>query len=157
MIAYQLKLSTPAAVLGIVCDEAFIYAAHYLPPGTRPLPPQNLLARECQRQVHAYLKKPRHHRFDLPLLPAKTPYQQRVRAVVQTLRGGQTLTYGDVARRLGNSSPRAVGGACRANDVPLLVPCHRVVAANGLGGFMGSNGRHCLNIKMQLLRMEGIE
>ncbi len=69
-----------------------------------------------------------------PLAPPATPFQQRLRAALWAIPWGTTCSYGALARRLG-SSPRAVGQALAANPLPLLVPCHRVVAATGLGGF----------------------
>lgn len=153
--SYQLKFALPFVVLAVRCDESFVFSVDYLPGRARALPPQNLLAKECARQFAAYLRQPRRHRFDLPLLPAKMPYQRRVRRLMQKVDGGRTVTYGEVAQRLGNSSPRAVGGACRANALPLIVPCHRVVAANGLGGFMGAGGKDKLLVKKRLLQLEG--
>ncbi|RME33802.1 MAG: methylated-DNA--[protein]-cysteine S-methyltransferase [Gammaproteobacteria bacterium] len=76
----------------------------------------------------------------LPELPRLSPpvsaFQARLRRALLAIPPGQTRTYGDLARQLG-SSPRAVGQACRANPVPILVPCHRVVSARGDGGYMG--------------------
>ena len=71
---------------------------------------------------------------DFPLAPEGTPFQQRLWQQVAQIFPGQTVTYGDLAQRLG-SSPRAVGRGMGANPLPLLIPCHRVVAAHGLGGF----------------------
>lgn len=82
-----------------------------------------------------------------------TPFQQRVWQALCTIPWGETLSYGELARRLG-SSPRAVAGACRANPVPLLVPCHRVTAKQGLGGYMGQSSGEGLAIKQWLLRHE---
>jgi methylated-DNA-[protein]-cysteine S-methyltransferase len=67
---------------------------------------------------------------------------------------GRTRTYGELASKLGTSA-RAVGGACRANPCPVVVPCHRVVAANGLGGFAGDTSGRKLEVKRWLLRHEG--
>ncbi len=85
-----------------------------------------------------------------PLEPATTPFRSRLRQALLAIPWGQTLTYGALARQLG-SSPRAVGQACRANPIPLLVPCHRVVSAGGVGGFMG---RERSDIKRWLLEHE---
>lgn len=78
----------------------------------------------------------------LPPLPALSPagsaFQQAVRALLLVIPPGETRTYGECARLLG-SSPRAVGGALRANPLPILIPCHRVVAAHGLGGYAGAS------------------
>jgi methylated-DNA-[protein]-cysteine S-methyltransferase len=77
---------------------------------------------------------------DLPLAPAGTAFQQRVWAAMRAIPPGQTRTYGEIAREIG-STARAVGQACGANPIPILIPCHRVTAAAGaLGGFSGGDG-----------------
>lgn len=144
--------------IGVRCDETAVFEVGYLPATHPPLAAQNRLARECAKQIAAYFRQPRRHTFDLPLYPPKTDFQKRVRAVVRGIPTGQVLTYGEVSRRLRNTSPRAVGGACRANPTPLVVPCHRVVAHNGLGGFMGGDPtphNRSLTIKKRLLQHEG--
>ncbi|MCU7842866.1 MAG: methylated-DNA--[protein]-cysteine S-methyltransferase [Candidatus Thiodiazotropha sp. (ex Monitilora ramsayi)] len=93
-------------------------------------------------------------RFDLDLLLRGTPYQKRVWRALQSIPAGETLTYGELAARIG-SGARAVGNACRTNPCPLVIPCHRVVAANGLGGFAGERSGRKLEIKRWLLRHEG--
>ncbi|MBT7758113.1 MAG: methylated-DNA--[protein]-cysteine S-methyltransferase, partial [Rhodospirillaceae bacterium] len=71
--------------------------------------------------------------FDLPLQPAGTDFQRRVWALMERISYGDTMTYGEMAKAL-NSAARAVGMACGANPIPLIIPCHRVLAANGMGG-----------------------
>jgi methylated-DNA-[protein]-cysteine S-methyltransferase len=78
--------------------------------------------------------------FDLPCAPKGTPFQRRVWAEMARIPYGATLTYGELAQRIG-SSARAVGNACGANPLPIIVPCHRVLAARGgLGGYSGFGG-----------------
>ncbi len=78
--------------------------------------------------------------FDLPLAPRGTAFQQRLWAALREIPFGQTRSYGALARELG-SAPRAVGQASGANPIPLLIPCHRVLAAHGgLGGYSGGDG-----------------
>ncbi|WOV91557.1 MAG: methylated-DNA--[protein]-cysteine S-methyltransferase [Candidatus Zeuxoniibacter abyssi] len=149
-----MKLRTPFAVMGLCCDEGGILSLHYLPLKTAELPPQNMLAQEVAKQIKFYLNKPK-HLFDLFLYPADTPHRRKVREAVSAVKSGGTATYLDIARKVG-SSPRAVGGACRENNVPLFVPCHRIVAVGGLGGFMGGNGKHRLDIKRWLLKHESV-
>jgi methylated-DNA-[protein]-cysteine S-methyltransferase len=96
-----------------------------------------------------------HGGFDLALAPRGTKFQQRVWALMRAIPAGQTRTYGSIARELG-SAPRAVGQACRANPLPIVVPCHRVVAAHGLGGFAGDTSGRRLAVKRWLLRHEGV-
>lgn len=89
----------------------------------------------------------------IPLRPGGTPYQKRVWQALQNIPVGQTQTYGELAALL-DSGSRAIGGACRKNPLPLLVPCHRVVAANGSGGFAGHTSGHWLAVKHWLLEHE---
>lgn len=111
-----------------------------------------LLINAC-RQLVAYLQNPRFS-FDIPLSQHGTAFQQRVWQAIAEIPVGQLRTYGQLAHQIG-SGPRAVANACGANNLPLLVPCHRVVAQNGLGGFM--QGKHNgLLVKRWLLRHEGV-
>jgi methylated-DNA-[protein]-cysteine S-methyltransferase len=104
-------------------------------------------------RLERYLRDPATP-LDLPILLAGTAHQQRVWRALQRIPHGKVLSYGALARRL-KSSPRAVGGACRANPVALIVPCHRVVSATGRGGFMGRTHGPALRIKDWLLTHEG--
>ncbi len=91
--------------------------------------------------------------FDLPLDPAGTPFQRRVWTAMARIPFGATETYGALARELG-SVARAVGGACGANPIPIVLPCHRVLGADGaLGGFSGGVGPAT---KRALLELEGV-
>ena len=83
----------------------------------------------------------------------KTEFQKSVWRALRKIRPGQTKSYGEIARAIGKpKAVRAVGGACGANPIPVLVPCHRVLAANGkIGGFSGG-----LNRKRELLAREGV-
>lgn len=87
---------------------------------------------------------------DLPFTLKGTDFQRRVWAQMLTIPAGTTLTYGEVAKRL-NSSARAVGGACRVNPVVIVVPCHRIIAATGIGGYAGKVAGVMIDRKSQLL------
>ena len=105
---------------------------------------------EAARQLAEYFAGARRV-FDLPLALAGTPFQQRVWQALRAIPCGRTRSYGAIARALG-TAPRAVGGACGANPIPIIVPCHRVVAAGGgLGGFSGGEG---CDTKRRLLEHE---
>jgi len=91
--------------------------------------------------------------FDLPLAPDVTPFTLKVLTKMQQIPFGQVRRYGDLAKTL-NSAARAVGGACGRNPIPIIIPCHRVLAANGLGGYSGTGG---LDIKCALLTLEGYQ
>ena len=114
-----------------------------------PRPNAGVLA-EAARQLTEYFAGERRE-FALPLAPSGTPFRLRVWAAMQAIPYGQTRSYGDLARAL-DSAPRAIGGACGANPIPLVIPCHRVVGAGGaLGGFSGGAG---CDTKRQLLALE---
>ena len=101
------------------------------------------------RQLDEYFAG-RRTTFDLPLRPHGTAFQQRVWSAMLEIPCGRTATYGDLARRL-DSAPRAVGGACGRNPMPIIIPCHRVVGGAGKGGYSGFGG---LSTKDWLLKHE---
>jgi methylated-DNA-[protein]-cysteine S-methyltransferase len=104
---------------------------------------------EARRQLEAYFER-RLTEFDLPLMPAGSPFQRRVWAAMQQIPHGQTRSYGELAMEVG-SAPRAIGGACGHNPIPIVIPCHRVLGRNGLGGYSGGAG---LATKRRLLELE---
>ncbi len=87
---------------------------------------------------------------DLPLAPHGTPYRLKVWQALRDIPAGETRSYIDIARLAGGSA-RSVGGANAANPIPIFIPCHRVVATNGLGGYSGGEG---LETKLWLLGLE---
>jgi methylated-DNA-[protein]-cysteine S-methyltransferase len=89
--------------------------------------------------------------FAVPLAPRGTAFQQDFYAALCAIPHGETRTYGDLAKLLGVSA-QAIGQACGANPIAILIPCHRVLAANGLGGYSGAGG---IEAKVALLRLEG--
>lgn len=149
---YHARLATPFAVLGIRTSGNRLSEIVYLPRGAATLAPQNSLAEKTCRQIERYLDDPQ-FRFDLPFEFDGTVYRQRVWQAICTIPAGRTLTYGEVARKL-RSAPRAVGGACGDNKIPLVIPCHRVVASGGIGGFMHARGGDPVAIKQWLLKHE---
>jgi methylated-DNA-[protein]-cysteine S-methyltransferase len=124
----------------------------YLPPSVAPQPPRTPLAEQAARQLERYREDP-DTRFDLPLLIEGTPFQRRLWDALCAIPRGKTLTYGELARRLGGEA-RAVGQACGDNRLPIIIPCHRVVAANGIGGFAHATGGYLLEAKRWLLAHE---
>ena len=105
---------------------------------------------EAQSQLEAYFAGCLQV-FDLPLRVQGSAFQQEVCRLMMDIPFGETRQYGDLARDLG-SAAQPVGNACGANPLPVLIPCHRVLAANGLGGFSGAGG---VETKVALLRHEG--
>lgn len=151
----ETRYATPFAVLGIVTDGRVITSVRYLPCSTAPAAPQDRVAERACREIEHYLQDPA-YLFTVPYRLEGTPFQCRVWREIEKLCPIKTSTYGEMARCL-RSGPRAVGGACGANPIPLIVPCHRVLAAGGgLGGFMGGKDPFPLSVKRWLLRHEGI-
>ncbi|PXX98487.1 methylated-DNA--[protein]-cysteine S-methyltransferase [Halomonas sp. LBP4] len=106
---------------------------------------------DARKQLLAYLDGRRRH-FSLTLAPGGSEFQRQVWAALLRIPYGETRTYGDLARRLGREgAARAIGTASGANPLPLLIPCHRVVAADGLGGYSGGPA-----LKRRLLTLEGV-
>lgn len=103
------------------------------------------------RQLAAYFDR-RLRDFDLPLAPSGSDFDQAVWREMCRIPYGETLTYGDVARRVGGDA-RSVGGACGRNPIPIIIPCHRIVAGGGRSG--GYSGRGGVETKSFLLALEG--
>jgi methylated-DNA-[protein]-cysteine S-methyltransferase len=154
--AFQACVRTPFATLGITATDTHVTGIRYLAPSlAAKAPRRNTIAYLACVQIQAYLDDPQFV-FDLPLQLGGTHHRLAVWEAMQRIPAGKTRTYGELARELG-SSARAVGGACGANPIPLVVPCHRVIAAGGaIGGFMGERGEGFeLAVKRWLLEHEG--
>jgi methylated-DNA-[protein]-cysteine S-methyltransferase len=149
---FQAKLDTPFGLVGVRTVGAELAEIVYLPRSAGTLAPANGLAQRVCAQIEKYLADPG-FRFKLPLKQTGTAFQRRVWHEIASIPRGQTRTYGDIARVL-RSAPRAVGQACGANYYPLVIPCHRVVAANGLGGFAHHDSGYLLEVKRWLLQHE---
>lgn len=113
----------------------------------------SLLVQQACQQVLDYLQNASSS-FSFPASANGTLFQQRVWQAIAQIPCGQTRTYGQLAKQIGSGS-RAVANACGANPMPLVIPCHRVVAQNGIGGFMQGKA-HGLRIKQWLLQHEGV-
>lgn len=149
---YQARLATPFAVLGIRAVGELLTGIDYLPRGAATLVPTGAFAARVCRQIEKYLDDPE-FRFDLPFEFRGTPFQRRVWQAISAIPSGSTATYLEIARHV-KSAARAVGGACGANRIPLVIPCHRVVASGGIGGFMHARGGEPIAIKRWLLQHE---
>lgn len=141
-------VESPLGPLTVAARDGAIVALRF--GGSARWEPAGGVLDEAARQLDEYFAGAR-RAFDLPLAPAGTPFRRRVWQALRTIPWGRTRSYGAVARALG-TAPRAVGGACAANPIPIIVPCHRVVAAGGgLGGFSGGEG---CDTKRRLLEHE---
>lgn len=113
---------------------------------------QQPLIQHVISELDAYFRDP-FHAFDVPIATQGTPFQERIWEALLTIPPGKTMTYGEFGKQL-NTSARAIGNACRTNPIPIIIPCHRIVAHNTLGGYAGSTKTPKLTIKKQLLNHE---
>jgi methylated-DNA-[protein]-cysteine S-methyltransferase len=150
---FDAVVATPIGPIGIAIAGEALERIAFLPPRRRPSTPSHPLAREVAAQLTHYFTDP-HFAFDLPLTEHGTPFQSRVWAALRAIPRGETRSYGALATAL-TSGPRAIGGACRANPLVIVTPCHRVIAVNGgLGGFAGAVAGRPLATKRWLLEHE---
>jgi methylated-DNA-[protein]-cysteine S-methyltransferase len=147
-------IAAPFGKLGVtVMDNAVHSIAFVDEAEPERLPAEPFLAMVV-RELEAYFRNPE-QAISLPLIHQGSAYRRRIWEELARIRAGQVRTYGALARQL-SSGARAVGGACRANPWPIIVPCHRVVAANGFGGFAGAKSGTRLAVKRWLLAHEGV-
>lgn len=151
-LQYDAVVAAPFGAVGIHIQG--VQVAIELLPQNHPLKSaEHKVAAKVANQIEAYFNNARND-FNLPLVFKGTPFQRRVWQAISAIACGRVATYGEIAQQLG-SGPRAVANACGANNLPLVIPCHRVVAKNGIGGFM--NGQpEGIKIKTWLLKHEGI-
>jgi len=152
-------ISAPFGCLGVqtelVDGSLMISKIDYLHSDTALIPPGNALAKVFSKQCAQYFNDASSI-FDVPLKPTGTAHQQKVWNATLGIGVGETITYGEIAKKI-KSGPRAVGTACGANPYPLVTPCHRVVSAQGLGGFMKEDSPGFYRqIKIWLLKHEGV-
>ncbi|MEM7211871.1 MAG: methylated-DNA--[protein]-cysteine S-methyltransferase [Pseudomonadota bacterium] len=140
------SLETPLGTLTVTVQNDAITALNWQPGGADTLP----LLLEAERQLLAYFDHDL-QAFDLPLRPDGDSFQQSVNQAMCNIPFGETREYGEIARDLG-SMPQPVGNACGRNTIPIIIPCHRVVGATGLGGFSAPGG---VETKVALLKHEG--
>jgi len=153
-VEWSAKVRAPFAVLGIRSDGRAITRLAYLPSSERAQAPADEVSELAVRELARYLDDPQ-FRFSVPLAPGGTPFQARVWNALSQIPTGESRTYGEVARMV-RSAPRAIGQACGANRIALIVPCHRVVGAMGsMGGFMNAETGDPIAIKRWLLTHEG--
>ena len=141
------SLATPVGALAVTEEGGRITSVRWTEEthsGTSPVLDRAL------EQLKAYFAGELTH-FDLPLAPLADPFRAQVRAAMLAIPHGQTRTYGEIAEELGTYG-QPVGAACAANPIPVIIPCHRVLSAEGLGGFSGGQG---IETKIALLRHEG--
>ena len=141
-----ININTPTGMVCITGNESITGLKWSAKIDSSPNP----LLTEAGRQIEAYFRGELRE-FDLPLAPRGTPFQCEIWERLRSIPYGSTMTYGSLSKRQ-RTSARAVGGACGANPIPLIIPCHRIVGQNGqLTGYSGRGG---IQTKHQLLLLE---
>lgn len=146
-------VQAPFGPLTVVCAADAVHAIHFLPAVTAAAP-ESRFAKQVAEELAQYFADPKFV-FTVPVQLTGTAFQCRLWQALRAIPAGEVRCYGELSAQLA-SSARAVGGACRRNPVPIIVPCHRMVAATGVGGFAGAVSGPLLSIKHWLLRHEGI-
>ncbi|SEA14273.1 methylated-DNA--[protein]-cysteine S-methyltransferase [Paraburkholderia sartisoli] len=152
---FNAVMDAPFGKVGIRIEGNAVREIVYLPDSMRNVEPDSPLAKEAVGQIERYFERAS-ATFDLPLADVGSAFQRRVWEVISDIPPGIVYTYGQVARQVG-SAPRAVGQACGANYFPLVIPCHRVVASGGIGGFANhADDGYFRKVKRWLLAHEGV-
>ena len=136
--AFDAVVAFPAMRVAVRFDDGRLAEVRYLPPSAPEVPPRNALAERAVRQLERYREDP-DAAFELPIAPRGTEFQMQVWEALQRIPRGTVKTYGTIAREVGGEA-RAVGQACGDNHLPIVIPCHRVVAENGLVAAVPSAG-----------------
>ncbi len=152
---YASIFTTDIATIGLQFDGRYLIKLAYLAEKTTKKS-ESGLAERVKNKIEKYLDaKYKLTKITLDSRLKGSAFQQKVLQQLVLIPYGETRTYGDIAKIL-KTSPRAVGNACRRNPLPIIIPCHRVVAANGIGGYDGAKSGELLAIKQRLLAREGI-
>jgi methylated-DNA-[protein]-cysteine S-methyltransferase len=149
---YDVTVEFPKFKVGVATREGFVTDLKYLPLSFSAVQAKNTLAERAANQLEEYKRDPQSP-FDLPVVVEGTELQKSVWRLMCAIPRGKTRTYGDLARELG-TDPREIGQACGDNRLPLVIPCHRIVGANGIGGFAHATSGYLLEAKRWLLMHE---
>jgi len=149
---YDVTVEFPKFKVGVAARDGVVTQLKYLPLSADSVSPRSELAKRAERQLEGYKRDP-NTIFDLPLAIEGSPLQKAVWQAMCTIPRGKTRTYGDLARELG-ADPRDIGQCCGDNRLPLVIPCHRIVAADGIGGFAHATSGYLLEVKRWLLMHE---
>ncbi len=149
---FDVVVEFPRMKVGVKTRAERVVEIRYLPIASLVTSPRNSLAERAAHQLERYREDP-DSRFDLPLLVRGTPLERAVWDAMCAIPRGRTRTYGELASELG-ADARDIGQACGDNRLPIVIPCHRVVAADGIGGFGHSRRGYLLEAKRWLLAHE---
>lgn len=149
--AFDAIIPAPFGAIGVRTEDDFMVGLELLPVTQAEKTSGDPFIQSVVTQIKQYLNDP-NTILDIPVAVKGTPFQRRVWKAIANVPAGKTVTYGELAETVA-SGARAVANVCGANQVPLIIPCHRVVAKSGLGGFMRGDERG-LTIKTWLLQHE---
>ena len=149
---YDLTVEFPKFKVGVATRDGAVTQLKYLPLSAASISPMNDVAKRAERQLQGY-RSDANAAFDLPVVVDGTELQRAVWQAMCAIPRGKTRTYGDLAKELG-ADPREIGQACGDNRLPLLIPCHRIVAADGIGGFAHATSGYLIEVKRWLLMHE---
>ena len=149
---YDVVIDFPKFKVGVKTRDERVVEIKYLPSSVESFPARNPLAARAAEQLERYRDDP-DAAFDLPLLVEGSDLQRGVWDRMCAIPRGRTRTYGELARELG-ADARAIGQCCGDNRLPIVIPCHRVVAADGIGGFGHATSGYLLEAKRWLLMHE---
>lgn len=138
--------------LGLCFSDNVLVGIDFLDQDVELHQPTHTTQKKVVQQIQHYFSDSAYE-FDFDLQLRGTQFQKRVWQALYKIPVGETLSYGELAKQLGTSA-RAIGNACRTNKIPIVIPCHRIVAKTGLGGFMGHRKGSELDIKQWLLQHE---
>ena len=149
---FDAVIGFPKFKLGVRTRGEHVVEIKYLPSSAALVEPKNPLAEKAARQLERYRDDP-DAKFDFPVKFDGSPLERAVWRAMCAIPRGATRTYGEIARELG-AEARDIGQACGENRLPIVIPCHRVVAADGIGGFGHATGGYLLEAKRWLLTHE---
>ena len=149
---YDVTVDFPRMKVAVKTRGDRIVEIRYLPPSAPAVQATNPLAQKAAGQLERYRDDP-DTVFDLPLLVEGSTLQRGVWDAMCAIPRGRTRTYGELARELG-ADARVIGQACGDNRLPIVIPCHRVVAADGIGGFSHTSEGYLIEVKRWLLAHE---
>ncbi len=151
-LIYQATISTPIGKIGIRTSDNYLLGINYLGDSKLIIKPKTIMAKETVEQVLCYFADPKFS-FEIPFSLNVTPFQERVLQALRKIPVGATQTYAELAQLL-ETKPRPIGNACRKNPIPIVIPCHRIIASTGMGGYDGAIKGPILEIKRWLLQHE---
>jgi len=152
---YDGSVTFPFGVIGIRTQDTNLIGLDFLPAGTSESLPVTATGKQTWNALFNYLENPE-KLTEVVLACEGTDFQKKVWNALRRIPVGQVWTYGELAKSI-DTSPRAAANACRKNKIPILIPCHRIVAKNALGGYFGQTEGEMLNVKRWLLEHEGAQ